>query len=50
MTSVLTTKFTCDHKGNWRQVPVVLTRRGNGWVESDPPPSDRADEPRKAAA
>jgi hypothetical protein len=37
MTSVLTTKFTCDHKGNWTEVPVILTRSGNGWVESAPP-------------
>lgn len=26
MTSVLTKKYTCDSKGNWSLVPVILTR------------------------
>lgn len=47
-TSVLTKKHTCDSKGNWTEIPVILTRQGNGWVESAPPPSDR-DEARKVA-
>lgn len=48
MTSVLTKKYTCDSKGNWSLVPVILTRRGNGWVEVSPPPYDR--DVRKEAA
>lgn len=48
MTTILTTKYTCDSCGNWRQVPVVLTRKGNGWVEVPPAP-DRVVEPRGAA-
>lgn len=47
-TSVLATKFTCDEKGNWIEVPVILTRKGSGWVE-DYPPSVRGDA-RKAVA
>lgn len=39
MTSVLTTKHTCDSKGNWTEVSVVLTRSGKGWVERSPGPS-----------
>lgn len=46
-TRVLTTKYTCDEKGNWIEVPVILTRKGNGWVESYP--TDRAGA-RKVAA
>jgi hypothetical protein len=48
MTSILTKKYTCDDQGNWIEVPIVLTRVGQGWVESSPSPSDRAVE-RKAA-
>jgi len=33
MTTVLTTKWTCDASGNWREVPVILTRTPDGWTE-----------------
>lgn len=29
----MTIKWTCDHAGNWRQVPVTLERKGAGWTE-----------------
>lgn len=45
-TSVLTTKYTIDAKGNWIEVPIILTRSGNGWIEREPPKAL----PRKVAA
>jgi hypothetical protein len=30
--TLTTTKITMVN-GNWTRVPVVLTRKGNGWVE-----------------
>ncbi len=45
MTSLLTTKYTCDHHGKWMEIPVILTRSGNGWIEREPPKA----EPRKVA-
>jgi len=29
-----TLKWTCDRDGNWRQVPVKLTRSGTGYLET----------------
>lgn len=29
----MTLKWTCDHQGNWRQVPIVLDRVGIRWIE-----------------
>lgn len=48
MTQVLTKKWVCDAKGNWAEVPVILARSGDGWIESFPSPSDLS--PRKEAA
>lgn len=39
MTSVLTTKHTCDEQGNWRTEPRVLTRTEKGWDERPVVPS-----------
>lgn len=40
--TVLTTKFTCDARGNWIEVAVILTRSGKGWIETPaPPPLER---------
>lgn len=33
--TLTTTKITMVN-GNWTNVPVVLTRKGNGWVETFP--------------
>lgn len=44
MTSIIhTTKWTCDREGNWRRVPAILAKCGNGYVEAlpaAPEPSD----------
>lgn len=48
MSAVLTKKWVCDGQGNWFEVPVILTRSGDGWIETFPAPSDRAS--RKEAA
>lgn len=34
--TLTTTKITMVN-GNWTRVPVVLTRKGNGWVETGLP-------------
>lgn len=49
MTSIMTTKFTCDENGHWSEVAIVLTRKGNGWVEK-PVPSPSTGAVRKEAA
>lgn len=36
--TLTTTKITMVN-GNWTRVPVVLTRKGNGWVETYPGPA-----------
>lgn len=31
-----TTKWTCNRDGNWRRVPAILAKCGNGYVEALP--------------
>lgn len=42
MTSVLTKKWVCDSRGAWSEIPIVLTRSGNGWTETPAPTTERA--------
>ena len=34
MTSVLTTTWTCDKRGIWREEPRILTKDANGWHDT----------------
>ena len=30
----VTMKWTCDEQGNWRRVPMILTKTEQGWSDT----------------